>query len=878
MKQIKILLLIAFCSVSIFSSEAKNPPRLKQNINREWKFILSDISGGESVGLDTKEWTDIHLPHSFSIPYFMWYKVYNGYGWYRKTVDIPQDWSDKNISLEFEGAFIETEVYVNGDYLGKHVGGYTGFYFNITKHLNPGKNVIAVRVNNLWKPDVAPRAGDHQFSGGIYRDVYLNVTDKLHVDVYGTFVYTPLVDKERALCEVQTDICNNYKEDKTCTIKTEVFSPEGTIVAKSQSIETINRAETKKIKQIFPEIKKPELWSPESPKLYKAITTVLIDEKEIDRYETPFGIRWFEWTADRGFFLNGEHYYLMGANVHQDHAGWGDAVTNNAIRRDVQMIKDAGFNCIRGSHYPHDPAFSKACDEIGLILFQENAFWGTGGAYGDRFSWTPPTSSGYPNNPAYRANYDKSVLKQLKEMIKIHRNSPSIAAWSMSNEPFFSDGETYGAMKNLLRVATDSSRIWDPTREAAIGGAQRGEIDRLGNNAIAFYNGDGASREEFQNPGVPNLVSEYGSTTAYRPGRFFAGWGDIEKSPQESKDPWNPPAWRSGQIIWCGFDHGTIFGTWLATMGMIDYFRLPKRQYYWYVEALKKGTRNSVEPEWPKEGIPAKLSLKASNKIIASTDGTDDAQLIVTVLDASGKHISNNVPVEFRIISGPGEFPTGRVIRFMPPSEGEVSDISIRDGQAAIPFRSYHAGKTIIEASSQGLESATIEITTKGSPAWVEGVTLPVVDRPYKRYEIESEVQELSIQEMLLATYRPTWVSSSLTGTSKANVNDNDSYTVWRPTDEDKYKWWKLNFEASYCINKIQVELPLGEVVYRYKIEVSTDDVSWKEVVADRAAEKDSKIRTFDGDFGCDIAFLRITFISDKAGLAEVKVGGKSRK
>lgn len=876
MKQIRLFLFIIFCSVSILS-KAEDQPRLKQNINREWKFILSDVSRGQSVSLDTREWTDINLPHSFSTPYFMWYKVYNGYGWYRKTIDIPEAWENKNITLEFEGSFIETEVYVNGNYIGKHVGGYTGFYFDITKHLHSGKNVIAVRVNNLWKPDVAPRAGDHQFSGGIYRDVYLNVTDKLHVDVYGTFVHTPLVNKKLAVCEIQTDIRNNYKEDKTCTIKTELFSPKGKIVAKSQSVETIKASEMNKIKQILPEIKMPELWSPESPKLYKAITTVFIDGKEIDRYETLFGVRWFEWTSDKGFFLNGEHYYLMGANVHQDQAGWGDAVTNGAIRRDVQMIKDAGFNCIRGSHYPHDPAFSKACDEIGLILFQENAFWGTGGAYGDRFSWIPPTSSGYPNNPIYRANYDKSVLGQLKEMIKIHRNSPSIAAWSMSNEPFFSDRETYGAMKNLLRVATDSSRLWDPTREVAIGGAQRGEIDRLGNNAIAFYNGDGASREEFQNPGVPNLVSEYGSTTANRPGRFFAGWGDIEKSPEESKDPWNPPAWRSGQIIWCAFDHGTIFGTWLATMGMIDYFRLPKRQYYWYVEALKKGNRNPVELEWPKEGIPVKLRVEASNKIISSTDGTDDAQLIVTVLDASGKHISNNAPVEFNIVSGPGEFPTGRSIRFMPPSEEEASDICIRDGQAAIAFRSYHAGKTIIKATSEGLEPAIIEITTKGSPAWIEGVTPPVVDRPYKRYDSDVATQNLDDEEMLLATYRPTWVSSVSNGTSKANANDNNPQTFWMPADGDKDKWWKLNFEASYCLNKIQIELPQQGIVYRYKIEVSTDDTYWKEIIADQAGVKDSRTRTFHGDFGCNIAYLRVTFNSDKAGLAEIKVGGQLR-
>lgn len=856
------------------TTHAQNTTREKININREWKFILSDVPGAEAPAFDDDKWTDTHLPHSFSIPYFMWYKVYNGYGWYRKEIHMPTEWKGKNVTLEFEGSFIETEIYLNGSYVGKHVGGYTGFFFDITPYLTTGKNILAVRVNNLWKPDVAPRAGDHQFSGGIYRDVYLNVTDKLHVDVYGTFVYTPQVDRTMAVCEAQTEIRNNYKEDQTFTLETKILSPQGKVVAKNKITGEIKSTQVEFVKQTFPAIKKPNLWSPESPSLYKAVTTVAVGKRVVDQYETTFGIRWFEWTADKGFFLNGEHYYLWGANVHQDQAGWGDAITNAAMRRDVQMMKDVGFNCIRGSHYPHDPAFVKACDEIGMIFFSENAFWGTGGAYGDRFSWTPPTSSGYPNNPAYRENFDSSVLAQLKAMIKIHRNNASIAAWSMSNEPFFSDGVTYPAMKNLLNMAVDSTRVWDPTREPAIGGAQRGEIDKLGKNAIAFYNGDGASRQEFQNPGVPNLVSEYGSTTADRPGPFIAGWRDLHQTPGYN-DPFNPPAWRGGQIIWCGFDHGTIFGKGMATMGMVDYFRIPKRQYYWYIESLVKGNQKPIEPEWPKDGTPAKLRLDASNTVISSTNGTDDAQLIVTVLDASGKPISNNIPVKLTVVSGPGEFPTGRSIQFMPPSTEEVSDITIRDGKAAIAFRSYHAGKTLIKASADGVEPAIVEITTQGTPVWKEGITKPVANRPYKRYNDETTVQDLNPDEMLLATHRPTWVSSTLKGTNKAYVNDDNTETFWKPIAEEKGKWWKLALEASYCIRRIQVELPNEKEIHQYKIEVSTDDLNWKEIISDRSGERDAKIRTFQGDFGCDIAFVRVTFLSEHAGLVEVRIGGK---
>ena len=167
--------------------------RTHLNFNRDWKFALGDSVNAQEPSYNDTFWSKVGLPHSFSIPYFMWWKVYRGYGWYRKQFDVPASWNGKTISVEFEGSFIETEVYVNGVLAGKHVGGYTGFNFDITKLVNAGSNTIAVRVNNNWNPRVAPRAGDHQFSGGIYRDVYLNVTDNLHVDWCGTYITTPTV-------------------------------------------------------------------------------------------------------------------------------------------------------------------------------------------------------------------------------------------------------------------------------------------------------------------------------------------------------------------------------------------------------------------------------------------------------------------------------------------------------------------------------------------------------------------------------------------------------------------------------------------------------------------------------------------------------------
>ena len=858
------------------------PVRERVNLNRCWKFTLGDPDGAELVDYDANGWTDIHLPHSFSIPYFMWTDVYHGYGWYRKSIHVGEEWQGKRISIEFEGSFIDTEVFVNGQKAGEHAGGYTGFVFDLTPHLHPGDNLLAVRVNNLWNPRVAPRAGDHQFSGGIYRDVWLNVTSPVSVPEFGIFIHTPQVSKRFATVCAETELRNDTDTDEKVVLTTEILDALGKKVASARSRTTLKSGRTTVLKQTVKRIRSPRLWSPEHPYRYRAVTTVTVNGNLVDRRETPFGIRWMEWTADRGFFLNGEHYYLLGVNVHQDQAGWGDAVTNGAMIRDVQAVKDCGLNCIRGSHYPHDPAFAAACDSIGLLLFMENAFWGCGG-HAEEIPWGegPPASS-YPTIEADQPAFEQNVLSQLKEMIRIHRNSPSIACWSLCNEPFFCSASVDEKMKDLLRAETDSARLWDPTRQVAIGGAQRKDIDRLGKGAIAFYNGDGASRAENRNPGVPNIVSEYGYPEGDRPNSFDPRWGDLE-------DGYNRPAWRSGQVIWCGFDHGTVAGYGLAKTGFIDYFRLPKRNYYWYVEAYKRGNLQPTEPEWPREGVAAKLDLQASQLTIPCTDGTDDAQIVVRILDADGRQVSNSQPVTLTILSGPGEFPTGRSITFSPPTAAhwkEVSvnpqcDIRIMDGEAAISFRSYHGGKTVIEATSEGLESAQIIITTKGAPEWREGIDRPVPDRPYRRYYARSSERASDWRTMLgtgngplmtLADQRPAWVSSVQPGSSKTFANDGDEATAWLPDTNDPQPWLYVSLEFQYKVRCLELTFP-KVANYQYIIDVAITDGEWKTVIDQSATTEVTQYQVFDGDFGSDITYVRIRFTGKQAGVTEIRVG-----
>jgi hypothetical protein len=656
----------------------------------------------------------------------MWTQFYMGYGWYRKHFTSPAAWSGQRIFLEFEGAFQDAQVYVNGTSVGEHLGGYTGFSYDVTSAVVTGDNVVAVRLNNNWNAQLAPRAGDHTFSGGLYRDVHLVVTNPLHVTWYGTFVTTPTVSTTSATLDVKTEIRNDSSVSKTCTVQTDIVDASGATVATTSSSQTVAASTTVTFDQTPPAIANPSLWHPDHPTLYQAVTTVSDGTTAVDTFTTPFGIRSISWTTS-GFFINGAHYYLHGADVHQDHAGWGDGVTNAGFFRDVGMVKTAGFNFIRGSHYPKDPAFADACDQLGVLLWSENPFWGYGGATGEG-SWS--TAASYPNNTADQAPFETSITNSLTDMIRILRNHPSVVAWSMSNEPFDTATATIPNMRALLTKEVDLTHQLDSTRPAGIGGAQRplgaNRIDNLGD--VAGLNGDGATQAQDQNPGFPTIINEYGSVSTPRPGAYDPGWGLLAATltngfPTEY-------SWRSGQAVWCMFDHGSVGGTSLETMGIVDYFRIPKRAWYWYRNAYG----GVAPPTWPVAGTPAALQVTADKTTLSAVDGTDDAQITVTVVDASGNAISNNVTVTLSITSGPGEFPTGTTITFTPPSSSAQSDIAIVEGKAAIEFRSYYSGTTVITASATGLTSGTITITSQGSPAWVAGTTPATPARPYTRY------------------------------------------------------------------------------------------------------------------------------------------------
>lgn len=676
--------------------------RVKKVIDQDWKYYKGDASGAEQPAFNDASWVDVSIPHSFSTPYWMSSTWYRGIGWYRKNIAVSSDWSSRKVFLEFEAAFQHAWVYVNGTLVGEHKGGYTAFSFDITDNVKFGaNNLIAVKLNCEWDQGITPLAGEHQYSGGIYRDVYLTATAPVHVTFYGTQVSTPFncppssaggytgpTTVAAAPVSVKTEIKNDSKESKSYSVKSYIVDASNQIIDSSMmSSNTINAGSAFIFSQNTT-LNSFKLWSPSDPYLYAVKTEVSDGASVLDTYETPLGIRWFQWTGSNGFYLNGSRVVLKGFNVHQDHAGWCDAVAQTGVYRDVKMCKDAGCNIIRGSHYPHNQAFTSACDKLGILYWSELCFWGVGGFNSNATDWN---SSAFPvsNQDAFKQN----CTQTLKDMIRQHRNHPSIIVWSLGNEVDYTDAGQNSALQSYISELSTVVHTDDPQRPSGLGMGY-GPCSFTGLAPlvdVSGYNGDGLG---VSNPGRPNIVSEYGSPS--EPGR---------PGPDRSVTPPADQTWRAGSILWCGFHHGSRLN--MGQMGCIDYDRIPHMSWYCYRLAWTQ----TPKPTWPAAGTAAKIQLTAdvySNPCYGidgshtvTNDGTEDVMLVARIVNAAHTWINNNVKVTLKITSGKGRFATGDTIAASTPW-----------GLAGFEFRpSSSPGTVVITATSPGLEAGSVAIT-----------------------------------------------------------------------------------------------------------------------------------------------------------------------
>jgi beta-galactosidase len=440
--------LLPFAGALPAAEPTGGPTRERLLFNQDWKFLQGDPSGAEARSYDTAAWRTIDLPHDWSIEgkidpkspmggsggYFP-----AGIGWYRRNFTVPTAWKGKRVSAEFEGVYMNATIYLNGHELGTHPYGYTTFFHDLTAHLEPGpNNVLAVRVDESKQRNSRWYAGS-----GIYRHVWLHVTGGVHVAPWGVSVTTPEVSAERSKASIQTRIANESQSKSKLILRTVVY--DGAAAAgQSDAGAEIEPGESVVVNQEIA-VRTPALWSPESPHLYRAVTRVMQDGKTIDEVSTPFGIRSIEWSAEKGFLLNGKMVKMAGGCVHHDHGPLGAASFNRAEERRVEILKQAGFNAVRASHNPPSPAFLDACDRLGMLVIDE-AF----------DCWSRPK-----NPHDYSVVFKDWWQRDIDAMVLRDRNHPSVVVWSIGNE-VPERGEPLGAQE--AKMIADYLRGLDRTR------------------------------------------------------------------------------------------------------------------------------------------------------------------------------------------------------------------------------------------------------------------------------------------------------------------------------------------------------------------------------------------------------------------------------
>lgn len=445
-------------------------------LDQGWLHRLGDPEGAESPDHDTAQWAELSIPHTWNAedslddePGF-----YRGPGWYRRSVKKTGAMKGTRSFLHFEGAFQVADVYVDGEHVGGHVGGYTAFTVEITEQLDrirPGRHaVVAVRVDNTHDDDVPPYSGDWTFYGGLYRHVHLVTTEEVHLDLLdhgssGVFVDTPEVDASRAVVRVRGRVVNDSDEESEAVVRTGVTAPgEKKPTTEAETTVRVAAGDSAPFALELPEIVDPRLWSPEDPSLYSVSTVVDSGRGRRDRVDSPLGIRWFSVDADEGFSLNGTSYPLRGTNRHQDIVGRGNALGDEEHRHDLELIKEMGANVVRLAHYPQAPAVLEAADELGLILWEEAPM---------------------VNRALVTEALTENHIANIRDMVRQHFNHPSIAVFGSMNEILLRrpDPEPAGyeeSIRRMLQQGEDVLRAEESGRLTAMVGHQQESYNTSG--------------------------------------------------------------------------------------------------------------------------------------------------------------------------------------------------------------------------------------------------------------------------------------------------------------------------------------------------------------------------------------------------------------
>lgn len=637
--------------------------------------------GPSSPEFDASGWRNLDLPHDWAVelpfqedPWLTEHgskplgRTYpeTSIGWYRRVFDIPQEDQGKRLSLEFDGVFRNSIAALNGNYLGCNLSGYAPFSYDITDHaLYGGKNILVVRV------DATDYEGWFYEGAGIYRHVWLVKANPVHVPQWGTFV-TSEIKGNMATVSISTEVANDADTDATCHVVSAILDDDGNLVNTYPSSTSVIPAwERREIKQQIT-LKDPELWSIETPQMYRLISTVVQDGKAGDHYETPFGIRSIRFDADKGFFLNGKPVKIKGTCNHQDHAGVGSALPDRLQYYRIAKLKEMGSNGYRTSHNPPTPELLDACDRLGMVVLDETRM----------FSSCP------------------EGLSELSRLIRRDRNHPSVVFWSTGNEEP-EQGSPRGA--RMCATMKRLERRLDPTRpitQAMNGGWGEGISAVLDIQGFNYKHAPQIDGFHQKFPGKPCVGTEVGSTVSTRGIYFNDKNAGVVSAYDVNYPPWATTAeewwglydardYLSGGFVWTGFDYRgepTPYG-WpciSSHFGILDTCGFPKDNFYYYQAWWSGKPVLHLFPHWNWAGMEGQaIDVWCHSNL-------DRVELLLNGKSLGAQTVQKDVHLNWKVKYAPGVieargYRNGKVVMTTKrETTGEPAKILLRPDRAKI--------------------------------------------------------------------------------------------------------------------------------------------------------------------------------------------------
>lgn len=735
----KITIVLALSLLAACASKSKNV-RIVEDFNQNWNFKLGDHPTAIESNFNTADWRTLQLPHDWSIE-----GAFNkdnptkqaqaflpaGKGWYRKTFTLPEDWKNKTVSIEFDGVFKNSEVFINGHSLGMRPNGYISFTYELSQYLNFGKeNVIAVKVDNDAQPNSRWYTGS-----GIYRNVRLVASEKLHVAQWGTYVTTPEVSAEKASIHLEVTIENKINSEKEFQLVTSILDANNKEVANAKTTEKIG-ANSNAIKIHNLNVNHPKLWDTENPNLYKIVTTIYENSKAVDNYETPLGIRYFNFDAEKGFSLNGKPTKILGVCLHHDSGALGAVENIHAVKRKLKIMKEMGANAIRMAHNPHSLEMMQLCDEMGFIVQDE---------FTDVWKKKKVTND-------YHKDWDAWHKQDLEDFIKRDRNHPSVIMWSIGNEIREQFDSTGIAITRELAQIVKSLDTTRPVTSALTENVieknfiyQSGALDLLGFN----YKHEDYKDFPVRFKGQKILASESVSALETRGHYDFPdgikAWPPKHGAPFDGNADWTVTAfdqvqsywgttheanWKTikkqdfmaGTFIWTGFDYlgepdPYPYPARSSYFGIVDLAGFPKDVYYMYQSEWTTKPVLHLFPHW-------NWQKDQEVDVWAYYNNADEVELFLNGKSLGKKAKQNDdLHISWRV-------------KFEP---GTIKAISTKDGKVVLEKEIHTAG----EASKIDLKAD--KATVKNDTYDLVYVTVSITDKdgnliPNADHKIDFEV------------------------------------------------------------------------------------------------------------------------------------------